>query len=401
MRNRKVLIAILVGGCLAACGGASFGAVDQMALWQQQQHWQQNCLDSTLSTYQFSTVATNHAWDVPLIPSAPLVSAPAIPDISFQSHNSRSLAGISWSTAPSIPLAPPISPLSSPTSSSPILRWDQRMRTSSNTLPIVTDHYIGRLVEDLNQNRALSIGSKGFDLPLLAIYEKSPPMPNAIVGLTLTAGSAAKLFLDTAKYIGASMQVINPPRFDTSISCPTMDLRPASTIGEGLHNLGTWAHDLTFNTVRPLEFETVRTIRMNDVLDTGYTRIETTGTLREWGLTSTPTTAWERFEMKLSPLGSYFDPMASTTIWQRTSSITTREITGPSLNRGVSYNWSTPPVLSPMTQRVLNNVTFNLSTFNLSNLPSFNTQFQSMPMMTFNMSTLPSFSTAPILPAFP
>lgn len=161
-----------------------------------------------------------------------------------------------------------------------------------------------------------------------------------VLTIALTVGSAAQTFLDTAQYIGRSMQVINPLMPETRITFPGMDLKPGYTIGEGLHNLKTWATDLATNRMRPVQFETARIIPIDSHIDLGNSRITRSGFLREAQITSTPTTVMERFMLKLYPVGSYFDPMTSTGTTTRQWSVTTREITAPNVN--TMSNWSIP-----------------------------------------------------------
>ncbi len=378
MRSRKVLIAVLVGGCLVACGVSSFGAVDEMALWQQQQSWQQDYLDSMLSSYQFSTVATNHAWDVPLIPSAPLISAPALPDISFQSQNLRSLAGTARSSAPSIPLAPSISPLSSPTvqgSGVQLPRWDQQR---AQPLPVRPAKAEWPFTEP--KDVGLYLGGKS--VPPLASTISTMGGAWATVGFT-----AASLISSEARLRNVATGRV--PYYE--LPWPTRHLARATDIISGGY--------------QPM----MQTVRVNDL----HIRLDPVTRTTLQTVTSLSKTV-ERYSTAPGLVGQVgFDPFTDsicTTTLQRTWQ---EEITGPSLSRGVSYNWSTPPVLSPTTQHILNslssnNVTLNLPSYNLSNVSTFNTQFQSMPMTTFSMPILsmptfytPSIPTAPSIPTLP
>lgn len=161
-----------------------------------------------------------------------------------------------------------------------------------------------------------------------------------VLTIALTAGSAGQTFLDTAQYIGRSMQIINPLMPETRITFPDMGLKLGYTISEGLHNLKNWSVDLTTNRIRSVQFETTRIIPIDSQIDLGSSRITRSGFLRETQITTTPTTAMERFMLKLYPVGSYFDPMTSTGTTTRQWSVTTREITTPNMN--TTSNWTLP-----------------------------------------------------------
>ena len=304
-------------------------ADDDLRRWEQQMRWQRRYLDSTVSNYQFSglgayspAVSDLRLWEQQMRWQASyLDSTSRMTDLGLQAGARSRKSGLGYGYDFALD------------TSFHGLSW-----TSSDPriLPGLVDTFgqVGARLHTQELGTRLSRHGLGalptwYEPSLSEIYaSRISRVTSPILTTALTIGSAGQTFLETADYVGRSMQILNPPRPDTRIAFPDMNLKPGATLGEGLHNLRTWTTDIVRNRVRPVQFETLRTIPVREEIDLGTTRVVRSGFLRDTQMTVTPTTGIERFMLRLYPVGSYFDPMTSTTIWRREWSVTTRETTG-------------------------------------------------------------------------